>query len=32
MNNPVSSDPFTAKRLAMREEFFGKLFLLGGYI
>jgi nicotinic acid phosphoribosyltransferase len=26
------SDPFAAKRAAMREEFFGKLFLLGGFI
>jgi nicotinic acid phosphoribosyltransferase len=25
-------DPFAAKRAAMREEFFGKLFLLGGFI
>lgn len=27
-----SDDPFQAKRQAMREEFFGKLFLLGGWI
>jgi nicotinic acid phosphoribosyltransferase len=26
------SDPFAAKRAAMREEFFAKLFLLGGFI
>jgi nicotinate phosphoribosyltransferase len=26
------SDPFAAKRAAMRDEFFGKLFLLGGFI
>src|SRR5436309_5584832 len=26
------SDPFAAKRAAMREEFFGKLFLLGGWL
>src|SRR5262245_62272170 len=25
-------DPFAAKRAAMREEFFGKLFALGGFI
>src|ERR1700737_2110007 len=25
-------DPFTAKRAALRDEFFGKLFLLGGWI
>ncbi|MBO0698460.1 MAG: hypothetical protein J2P46_08705 [Zavarzinella sp.] len=28
----MMSDPFEAKRAAMREEFFGKLFLLGGFI
>src|SRR5260370_6688224 len=28
---PHSPDPFAAKRSAMREEFFGKLFLLGGW-
>ena len=28
----IDDDPFAAKRLAMREEFFGKLFLLGGFI
>ena len=27
-----SSDPFAAKRSAMRVEFFGKLFLLGGWL
>ncbi|WP_020468595.1 hypothetical protein [Zavarzinella formosa] len=27
-----TDDPFLAKRLAMREEFFGKMFLLGGFI
>jgi nicotinic acid phosphoribosyltransferase len=27
-----SADPFAAKRAAMREEFFGRLFLLGGWI
>ena len=32
MYDSVSPDPFDAKRLAMREEFFGKLFLLGGFI
>src|SRR6185295_4107589 len=26
------ADPFAAKREAMREEFFSKLFLLGGFI
>src|SRR5947207_974568 len=26
------SDPFETKRAAMRDEFFGKLFLLGGFI
>jgi nicotinate phosphoribosyltransferase len=26
------SDPFAAKRAAMRDEFFGKLFLLGGFL
>ena len=29
---PAPVDPFAAKRAAMREEFFGKLFLLGGFI
>ena len=28
----TSSDPFAAKRSAMREEFFAKLFLLGGWL
>jgi nicotinic acid phosphoribosyltransferase len=27
----MSADPFAAKRAAMRDEFFGKLFLLGGW-
>src|SRR5581483_5952240 len=27
-----AADPFAAKRAAMREEFFGKLFLLGGWL
>jgi nicotinic acid phosphoribosyltransferase len=31
MANPAS-DPFAAKRAAMREEFFGRLFLLGGWL
>src|ERR1700726_2084645 len=26
------TDPFASKRQAMRQEFFGKLFLLGGWI
>src|SRR5947207_5473757 len=26
------SDPFETKRAAMRDEFFGKLFLLGGWL
>ena len=29
---PMTDDPFAAKRQAMREEFFGKMFLLGGFI
>ena len=29
---PVSTDPFAAKRAAMRDEFFDKLFLLGGWL
>jgi nicotinic acid phosphoribosyltransferase len=29
---PPAADPFLAKRTAMRDEFFGKLFLLGGWI
>jgi nicotinic acid phosphoribosyltransferase len=32
MNPPQSDDPFAATRAAMREEFFDKLFLLGGWI
>src|SRR5947209_11853369 len=28
----TSADPFAAKRAAMREEFFSKLFLLGGWL
>ncbi len=28
---PHATDPFVAKRVAMREEFFAKLFLLGGW-
>ena len=32
MPNTESTDPFAAKRTAMREEFFGKLFVLGGFI
>src|SRR3954453_8192974 len=28
----MTPDPFAAKRAALREEFFGKLFLLGGFI
>jgi nicotinate phosphoribosyltransferase len=29
---PAQIDPFAAKRAAMREEFFGRLFLLGGWL
>ena len=29
---PAPADPFAAKRAAMRDEFFGKLFLLGGWL
>src|SRR5438876_9338319 len=29
---PTEADPFAAKRAAMREEFFGKLFVLGGWL
>src|SRR5712692_6128537 len=29
---PAEADPFAAKRAAMREEFFAKLFLLGGWL
>jgi nicotinic acid phosphoribosyltransferase len=35
LTDPVSSaalDPYAAKRAAMREEFFAKLFLLGGWL
>ena len=32
MTAPTDVDPFAAKRVAMREEFFDKLFLLGGFI
>ncbi len=32
MLNSAPTDPFAAKRTAMREEFFGKLFMLGGFI
>jgi nicotinic acid phosphoribosyltransferase len=32
MSDRPSSDPFAAKRAAMREEFFAKLFLLGGWL
>jgi nicotinic acid phosphoribosyltransferase len=28
----IASDPFAAKRAAMREEFFGRFFLLGGWL
>src|SRR5438876_4747109 len=28
----MSSDPFATRRAALREEFFSKLFLLGGWI
>ncbi len=31
-SDPVRPDPFAAKRAAMRDEFFGKLFLLGGWL
>jgi nicotinic acid phosphoribosyltransferase len=30
--NPDAADPFAPKRLGMREEFFGRLFLLGGWL
>src|SRR4051795_3013693 len=30
--NASQTDPFTAKRAAMREEFYAKLFLLGGFL
>jgi nicotinic acid phosphoribosyltransferase len=29
---PVAADPFAAKRQAMREEFFARLFVLGGWL
>ena len=32
MPSTVSSDPFAAKRAAMREEFFARHFLLGGWL
>lgn len=32
MPQPSGVDPFAAKRAAMRDEFFGKLFVLGGFI
>src|SRR6185369_10119435 len=32
MPEPSSADPFAARRAAMREEFFAKLFLLGGWL
>jgi nicotinic acid phosphoribosyltransferase len=32
MPEPPSTDAFAAKRAAMREEFFAKLFLLGGWL
>src|SRR2546430_9202282 len=32
MADPNLADPFAAKRAAMREEFFAKLFLLGGWL
>jgi nicotinic acid phosphoribosyltransferase len=32
MLNATSADPFAAKRAQMREEFFAKLFLLGGFL
>ncbi len=31
-SNTTKNDPFTTKREAMREEFFSKLFLLGGWL
>lgn len=30
-DSPLADDPFAARRAFMREEFFGKLFLLGGW-
>lgn len=32
MSEPPALDPFAAKRAAMRDEFFAKLFLLGGFL
>lgn len=32
MDNSNPADPFAAKRAALRDEFFGRLFLLGGWI
>jgi nicotinic acid phosphoribosyltransferase len=32
MADPTAPDPFATKRTALRDEFFGKLFLLGGFI
>jgi nicotinic acid phosphoribosyltransferase len=32
MPEPSADDPFAAKRAAMRDEFFGKLFALGGWV
>jgi nicotinic acid phosphoribosyltransferase len=32
MADGSATDPFSAKRQAMRDEFFGKLFLLGGWL
>src|SRR5947207_7796902 len=29
---PISNDPFAAKRAAMLDEFYGKFFLLGGWL
>jgi nicotinic acid phosphoribosyltransferase len=31
-SQPAPPDPFAAKRAAVRDEFFGKLFLLGGWL
>lgn len=31
-SHPAGPDPFAAKRSAMRDEFFGRLFLLGGWL
>src|SRR5262245_32663377 len=31
-DRPAADDPFAERRAAMREEFFGKLFILGGFI